>query len=704
MRRLTNLGRVISLLFILCGALTSCKSKTKPYIQDLSDSIYYCDVNSSYEFEDIINGNFTFKKLETSQKNNLSGLISDKDNYIWLKVEFKIAPELKGKTLGLCIGHLRSADKLYLNNNFIRQYGEFLPYENTSGFQSHYYMFPTGTLKDETNTIYICVWPGALGSISKSFFISEQSYVFNKSELLTFMNSRIIITFMAVSILICIVYSILYFILRGYRENRMYLIYALMNLFTALFLLAFCFSELPFLKAKMFPYLLVLKLTFLFGGASTVYFASSFIISYLGYDPSYKEINVRMGIFLGTALCIFVIPSYQLLIKLTPYLILLALSQFAFFIPRIFICLANSQKRPDVFKMLHGFSPVLVVIPVDIVLKLILKIEDLPYLTLYAWQITIYVFLWELLKQFGHLYVNNATLTTKLEELNSNLEEVVSLRTRELSEANYVLSRGLETVAHVQKNFLPPSENTFPGWDISIYYKPLDNNVSGDLYDYYSTNNSLDGVGIFDVSGHGIPAGLMTILAKGIISQQFISGIAQDESTSDILQKINQTYIREKVNVENSITGLLFRFSGFNVNDVCSVEFANAGHPYPLLYSASKDSVIELKYEDPDQQYGLIGIEGLDVSFPPISFRMGQNDIILCFTDGITEAINNAQQDFGKQRLIDILQEYHDSTPAEITEKIISCLNDFIGEHPVNDDITLIVLKRTNSCDFIEEI
>jgi sigma-B regulation protein RsbU (phosphoserine phosphatase) len=243
----------------------------------------------------------------------------------------------------------------------------------------------------------------------------------------------------------------------------------------------------------------------------------------------------------------------------------------------------------------------------------------------------------------------------------------------------------------------------FRGWELSISYNALDSNVSGDLYDYYFTEGILDGLGIFDVSGHGIPAGLMTILAKSIISQHFITGKTQAEPISNVLEDINKSYIKEKVNVENYITGILFRFSEFNQKDVCSVEFANAGHPYPLLYSAQDNKVVELKQDD-EKQYGILGVEGLDVSFPPVNFRAAQDDIIICYTDGLTDCMNHKGEEFGKERIIKTAQLYHKESAIMIMNRIMDKFADFVGSEKITDDITLIVLKRVNSKDYIEEI
>lgn len=196
----------------------------------------------------------------------------------------------------------------------------------------------------------------------------------------------------------------------------------------------------------------------------------------------------------------------------------------------------------------------------------------------------------------------------------------------------------------------------------------------------------------------------MTILAKGIITQQFLAGVQQSSSMSSVLEEINKTYIKEKVNLENYITGLLFRFSGFNNKDICSVEFANAGHPYPLIYDSEKDEAIELRPDNPEKQYGIIGVEGLDVSFPPVSFRMKPNDIILCFTDGITDARNREEDSFSKKKLATLLKAHKNLPAALLVKAIISEFEFFTNGRKPDDDITFIVLKRNKSGDYIEEI
>ena len=153
---------------------------------------------------------------------------------------------------------------------------------------------------------------------------------------------------------------------------------------------------------------------------------------------------------------------------------------------------------------------------------------------------------------------------------------------------------------------------------------------------------------------------------------------------------------------------LIFKLEGSLVKAVLHkklsvVEFANAGHPYPLLYSAAEDTVIELKQET-EKQYGILGVEGLDVSFPPVSFRAAQDDILICYTDGLTDCMNHKGEEFGKERIIKAVQLYHKESAIMIMNRIMDKFRDFIGNQKITDDITLLVLKRVNSKDYIEEI
>ena len=699
-----NFFTVFIILIITSLTLSSCSHKKKFVRYDVSNFVSYMEAPPEYDLGEILPHQGEFLPLSKKEMKNLNKLTTKDENYIWLKIQFFIPEELKNKEIGLYIGYIRGADILWMNNTSVRQYGEFPPRESSAGFTAQYFMFTPSMIKqDSLNTILIKVWPDAFSSIASKIFLSEKPDIFFSAERMTFFNSKITMAFAGVMMVIFFMYLFLYFVMKKDENKNVYLFFALLNLYTVHFLLPFFFSEVSWAKPIWLSYNTVIKVFFFGGAFVTGYFANSFVMTYLRKKDSKPIVIIRLALLFIPMFIAFSLSSTKKLNSYIPILVVFDSLQFAITIPRLIISFIKKNTRANVLGLLTGFSPVLVGVVIDLILKGGNLSPNLPFFTIYGWQFTLYIFLATLLLRFGNMYKYNSELNTKLSEFNTHLEEVVAMRTKELSEANFVLSKGLETVAHVQKNFLPVKNKTFRGWELSISYNALDNNVSGDLYDYYFTEGILDGLGIFDVSGHGIPAGLMTILAKSIISQHFITGKTQAEPLSNVLEDINKSYIKEKVNVENYITGLLFRFSEFNKKDVCSVEFANAGHPYPLLYSAAENKVIELK-QDEEKQYGILGVEGLEVSFPPINFRVAQDDIIVCFTDGLTDCKNRHGDDFTKDRIIKLLQQYHNESAIMIMNRIMDKLEDFKGNEKFSDDVTLIVLKRMNSNDYIEEI
>lgn len=698
-----NIFVVFIILIFTSLIFSSCSGLHKDARYDLSNYVTYLETPPEYNIGQVLPRSLDFKPLYKRNMGNLNKLLEKDGDFLWIKIQFYIPENLKDKEIGLYIGYIRGADLLFMNNIGVRQYGDFPPNENSAGFIAQYFMFSENMLnRDGLNTILIRVWPDAFASIAEKIYISEKPAIYTAAESMTFFNSKITLNFAAVLLVIFFIYIFLYIVMKNYENRSVYLFFALLNFFTIFFLTPFFVSEISW-ATNWISYTMIIRIFFYGGAFTTIYFASSFIIAFLHKKDSKTIIITRLVLYIIPMVWAMFENTTLKLNAFMPNIIFFGAVQFGFCIPRLVKAIINKKTRKDCLYLIIGFSPVIAGVIIDCILKFGGISPNLPFFTIYGWQVTILIFLSSLLLRFGAMYLHNTELNEKLSEFNANLEDVVAIRTKELSDANYVLSKGLETVAHVQKNFLPPKNKNFRGWDISISYTALDNNVSGDLYDYYFTDGILDGLGIFDVSGHGIPAGLMTILAKSIISQHFISGMNQDESISNVLKDINKSYIKEKVNVENYITGILFRFSEFNKNDVCSVEFANAGHPYPIYYSAKENKVSELKQNE-EKQYGILGVEGLDVSFPPLSFRAAQDDIIICYTDGLTDCQNSKGQEFSKERIIKLVQEYHNESAIMLMNRIMDKFNDFIGHSKLSDDITLIVLKRVNSKDYIEEI
>jgi len=260
----------------------------------------------------------------------------------------------------------------------------------------------------------------------------------------------------------------------------------------------------------------------------------------------------------------------------------------------------------------------------------------------------------------------------------------------------------LEMASIVQQKFFPLPDRKFRGWDIAVCYQPV-SRVSGDMFDFYSTDGKLNGVSLFDVSGHGISASLITMLSKSIIYRAFQESLLKNLPVSHALKRINFHVNNEKGDIENYLTGLMFRFGDFDKNDSCPVKMSNAGHPRPIIYRRKEDKVSEISQTKDQKYYGAIGISGIEVSFPDIEYKMKSGDVLICFTDGLTETENFRREQFGSRRVAQVLWKNKEKSAEEILTALNKELNNFHPDSLMEDDLTIMVLKRIESAGYAEE-
>ena len=147
----------------------------------------------------------------------------------------------------------------------------------------------------------------------------------------------------------------------------------------------------------------------------------------------------------------------------------------------------------------------------------------------------------------------------------------------ELDYQKKVLLTEIKQAALIQKSFLKNKITEYDAWNIAYKCLPM-SGVSGDMFDFFADGNKLNGFGIFDISGHGISSGIITLLAKNIIRQEFV--VAKDKPLNTVVEGINERYLEEKGEIENYITGILVK-----VNAAANqLELVNAGHISPIVF------------------------------------------------------------------------------------------------------------------------
>lgn len=689
---------VISIAFCSCENSMTKIRKAGGTVIDLSDSFYWADCDAASSIYSV--ANLEFHKLDTHLSRNLMKLKGTYGSYIWLKADFKIPEELRYKSLGFVISYLRFADKVWLNNVYIGGYGEFPPNEKNTLYASHFYSFPDNILKvRDTNTILIKVWLHGRSEISDDIFISDYDTSKNRSEFTNFIQSKIYLVFTGAMFCAFFLYFSM-FIWR--RKDKEYIAFAVLNVFTIIFLSTFYAPELPWYNSIRMPYLTFIKFTLCISFYFVITFTTYFIIKFLHVQVKKStKILIHSLLWIPTIITIF-IPNYNLLMRVCiPFLILMVI-QLGIGILTFFKAVLKKSTRRQGFELLIGFSPVLISMALDAIVRGLLKETAAIYFSIFGWQITIITFIFMLSVRFNKVYRRN-------EYLNDYLESEVNAKTKSLSEANEKLEFekmqndiDLEMASIVQQKFFPLPLKEYKGWEIAVCYEPVAK-VSGDLHDYYHNGSFLEGFSLFDVSGHGISASLITMLAKNIVFRVFRKYSKLAHSISSALYKINEQIINEKGDIEHYLTGLILRFSDFDENDICSVEMANAGHPHPFLYLKKEQKTIEIKPENAEEQFGAIGIRDVAVSFPEIDFTMACDDVFVCYTDGLTESMNKNREEFGKERVFEILNKYSTLSANLILEQLLNNLKLFLDGNKRYDDLTVIVLKRKSSKDFKEE-
>jgi sigma-B regulation protein RsbU (phosphoserine phosphatase) len=302
-----------------------------------------------------------------------------------------------------------------------------------------------------------------------------------------------------------------------------------------------------------------------------------------------------------------------------------------------------------------------------------------------------------------------------LDELNVNLEKRVLERTDELSRAKdeieqakdevetineeltrvnhslriaeYMYERDLEIAVNVQTAFLPktvPYNNTY---DVAFVYTPM-SGISGDFYDFYQSGNTLEGVGIFDVSGHGIASGLLTMIAKSIIYGNFVN--MKHEKLNKVFDSINKKLIKEMGHIDNYITGILIRFNGDYV------EYVNSGHP-DLIYRSAKNKKVGHIYDKDGASISgpFMGLKELEQPYKSLTIKINKGDCLLLYTDCFQETENIEGRSYEDAGIMESLRNAPDGSAQSILDYILNDYYNFAGrKKDFKDDLTAILIKR----------
>lgn len=270
--------------------------------------------------------------------------------------------------------------------------------------------------------------------------------------------------------------------------------------------------------------------------------------------------------------------------------------------------------------------------------------------------------------RFLRLMVNQAAIA--IEKARLLQEEIKQQR----------LEKELAIARQIQLTFLPKALPLVPGWEFATYYQAA-SMVGGDFYDFFELPGEPGRLGmvIADATGKGVPAALFMALSRTLIRTTALSG----RSPGAALTRANRLIMKDS-------QANKFVSTFYAALDTCGgkLTYANAGHNPPLWLQVATGELQELA------SGGIVLGAFSDIDLKECEIDVAPGDLLVFYTDGVTEAMDADEQMFGEDRLRAAVKANPRVSAQEVLDAIVQAVNTFTGNTPQADDITLFVVKR----------
>ena len=251
-------------------------------------------------------------------------------------------------------------------------------------------------------------------------------------------------------------------------------------------------------------------------------------------------------------------------------------------------------------------------------------------------------------------------------------------RLSEVEETERRMARELQQAAEIQRSFLPASAPQVAGADLAGYNAPC-RTVGGDYFDFFKYPNGRVAMVLGDVSGKGMPASLMMM---GL--QARVQVLAEEpQNLAAVVNRLN------KITCQNCPSNRFITFFICVLNPATGeLAYCNAGHNPPVLVRA--DGSVEYL----DGGGPVLGILPI-ANFSEYRALLAPGDVLAIYSDGVTEAMNGKDEEFGDERFAEALKANRQKCAAEIVDAVTQALTAFAAGSPAADDITLVVARRS---------
>jgi sigma-B regulation protein RsbU (phosphoserine phosphatase) len=244
-------------------------------------------------------------------------------------------------------------------------------------------------------------------------------------------------------------------------------------------------------------------------------------------------------------------------------------------------------------------------------------------------------------------------------------------------------AKEFEIASEVQARLLPSQAPDYPRLDFGFFYQSA-REIGGDYYDFIPFSPVQMGLAVADVSGKGLSSSLLMASLQGLVRTNL--AVRQGE-VARFVTEVNDSFY--KLTANNRYATLFFA-----VVDVSkqTLHYVNAGQNSPLLFTngmSDHGPGAPERLECGGLPVGLLARSQYRSEHIPLH----GGDVLVAYTDGVVEALNSQQEEFGEARLSDIVRSSLSLNAAEICKRIAERLQAFVAESPQWDDITLVVMK-----------
>ena len=271
------------------------------------------------------------------------------------------------------------------------------------------------------------------------------------------------------------------------------------------------------------------------------------------------------------------------------------------------------------------------------------------------------------------------SLSDAMKKMEQDIKDYIANLTAVTAEKERIGAE-LNVATQIQADMLPRIFPTFTGKKEYELFASMDpaKEVGGDFYDFFIIDDTHLGLVVADVSGKGVPAALFMVIAKTLIKNRAMMGGTPGEVLA---------YANDQLCEGNDAE--LFVTVWFAIIDVTTGKgiAANAGHEHPAIRRAGGEFELSI-YK---HSVAVATMEG--IKFREHEFELGHGDTLFCYTDGVTEATDAHNVLFGNDRLLEALNKDPDANAEQICKNVKESINEFVGEAPQFDDITMLCVK-----------